>query len=109
MPEDRCYIDKKGIFHACKGKDNFEKDCEGCKHEHIIADTFWSLCHWCGEIIESRHPRIFCDEICRNKWLSARVSADGLKEGKGGLYWSEGFGACPIYTLKELEECHKML
>lgn len=104
---DKCYFDKRGIFIDCDRK---EKECDGCKYEKVIAQTFSSLCHYCSREITARTYRAFCNKDCRNNWQRDRMSYDSEWATGGGLFWTEGDGVCPIFTKEELEEVQiKML
>ncbi|MCJ7634178.1 hypothetical protein MUP77_17540 [Candidatus Bathyarchaeota archaeon] len=102
--KDKCYLDKQGIFHACQLDDG---DCIGCKYEKVIARSFASLCHWCGETIEANRTRAFCNDDHRRQWLSARLPWVNLSEEQP--FWTEGFGTNPIYNEDELEECQRQM
>ena len=102
--QDKCYFDKRGIFHCCKQKD---KDCIGCKHEKIIARSMVMLCHWCGKEICANGARAFCNKECRLSWQSARLSYDSTLDG--GLFWTEGNGVCPVFEIAEVREAHRKM
>ena len=99
--ENHCYFDKKGIWHECN---RTVKDCDGCEYEHVIARTLCMLCHYCGKEIIANKTKAFCNENCRNRWLSARMCPDNLVAGC--VFWTEGYGLNCIQTEEELRECH---
>ncbi len=101
---DRCFFDKWHIFHHCNDDDN---DCCECPNERVIARTFISLCHWCGNEIVSDRIRGFCNKQCQKNWQSTRLSYE--PDLDGGMYWTSIYGICPIYTVGELRRVQKMM
>lgn len=103
--KNRCYFDKRGIWHECGKK---EKNCDDCKFEYVIARTLFMYCHWCRKEIVSNRIRAFCDKKCRDNWSRATRVMENLKENTCH-FWTEGFGPCPIQTEEELDYCQKLM
>lgn len=100
---NHCYFDKKGFWHQCDNPE-LQGDCNGCKYEHVIASTYYSLCHWCGTEIEHRHVRYFCSKQHQNDWKSARMSYENEEAINGDMYWSSDKGADPVFTIEDIRK-----